>query len=92
MKFWNDPVQMTANWLLGLFTGWGMNDILSNILINLIGIVILVTIMLVIDILLVWIERKVVARFQDRLGPNRLGPFGLIQPFADIIKLFIKEN
>jgi len=33
-----------------------------------------------------------VARFQDRLGPNRLGPFGLIQPFADIIKLLIKED
>jgi len=40
----------------------------------------------------VWVERKVVARFQDRLGPNRLGPFGLIQPFADIIKLLIKED
>jgi NADH-quinone oxidoreductase subunit H len=35
---------------------------------------------------------KVVARFQDRIGPNRLGPFGLIQPVADIIKLLIKEN
>jgi NADH-quinone oxidoreductase subunit H len=34
----------------------------------------------------------VVARFQDRIGPNRLGPFGLIQPFADIIKLLIKED
>jgi NADH-quinone oxidoreductase subunit H len=34
----------------------------------------------------------VVARFQDRLGPNRIGPFGLIQPFADIIKLVIKED
>ncbi|MCK7480705.1 MAG: NADH-quinone oxidoreductase subunit H [Candidatus Moduliflexus flocculans] len=33
-----------------------------------------------------------VARFQDRIGPNRLGPFGLIQPFADIIKLIIKED
>ena len=33
-----------------------------------------------------------VARFQDRIGPNRLGPFGLIQPFADIIKLMIKED
>jgi NADH-quinone oxidoreductase subunit H len=92
MNFWKDPIQVTADWLMSLFTGWGMPNGLSNVLINLLGIVILVTIMLVIDILLVWIERKVVARFQDRLGPNRVGPFGLIQPFADIIKLFIKEN
>ncbi|MFZ5818569.1 MAG: complex I subunit 1/NuoH family protein [Chloroflexota bacterium] len=92
MNFWTNPIQVTADWLMGIFMGWGMTESLAGILINLLGIVILVTIMLVIDILLVWIERKVVARFQDRLGPNRLGPFGLIQPFADIIKLFIKEN
>jgi NADH-quinone oxidoreductase subunit H len=34
----------------------------------------------------------VVARFQDRLGPNRIGPWGIFQPFADIIKLLIKES
>ena len=92
MNFWTNPIQVTADWLMSLFTGWGMTEVLASILTQLLGIVVLVTIMLVIDILLVWIERKVVARFQDRLGPNRLGPFGLIQPFADIIKLFIKEN
>ena len=92
MSFWSDPVNFLAQWLTGVLTGWGMAGWLANLIIQLIGVVALVSIMMVTDIFLVWIERKVVARFQDRLGPNRLGPFGIIQPFADIIKLLIKED
>ena len=41
---------------------------------------------------MVWAERKVAGRFQDRIGPNRVGPFGLLQPIADAIKLITKED
>jgi len=92
MSFWNDPLKVAAEWLMGIFTGWGMPELLAQILIGFLGIFILIALLMVVDIFLVWVERKVVARFQDRIGPNRLGPFGLIQPFADIIKLIIKEN
>ena len=39
-----------------------------------------------------WFERRVLGRFQSRLGPNRWGPFGLAQPIADLIKLISKED
>src|SRR5574341_1629864 len=92
MSFWTDPVNFVAHGLTTLFTGWGLPGWAVGLLIQLIGVVVLVSIVMVTDILLVWVERKVVARFQDRLGPNRVGPFGIIQPLADIIKLLIKED
>jgi NADH-quinone oxidoreductase subunit H len=92
MIFLNDPINFIAGWLRDVLTGWGLSDGLTTVILYFIGITVLIVFAMVLDILLVWVERKVVARFQDRLGPNRIGPFGIIQPFADIIKLIIKED
>jgi NADH-quinone oxidoreductase subunit H len=43
-------------------------------------------------IVLTWLERKIIARIQDRIGPNRAGPFGWLQAVADMIKMFTKED
>jgi len=87
-----DPVTAIGDWLEGILLGWGLPAGLVSAILALLGVVVMCSLLLLLDIFLVWVERKVVARFQDRVGPNRLGPFGLIQPFADIIKLLIKED
>lgn len=87
-----DPVTFIGQWLESLLVGWGLSSGWISVIMAALGVVVLAGAVLLIDIVLVWVERKVVARFQDRLGPNRLGPFGLFQPIADVIKLLIKED
>ncbi len=79
--------RLWADWLqgMGLSTEWVsfINALVGALLITIIPITIVVfTIMG---------ERKVIARFQDRLGPNRVGPFGTLQTVPDVIKLLTKE-
>ena len=42
--------------------------------------------------MLIWVERRLLSLWQERLGPNRVGPFGLLQVVADMIKIFTKED
>tara|TARA_Y100000031_G_scaffold114183_1_gene126253 strand:+ start:54 stop:1166 length:1113 start_codon:yes stop_codon:yes gene_type:complete len=54
--------------------------------------VIILAFVLITAIIFIWLERRGLGRLQIRLGPNRAGPFGLLQPLADVLKLLIKED
>ncbi len=82
--------------LNGLIGGLGLPaDAVSAIVAAVMGLLVGTAVLLFgvgVVLTLIWLERKVAARVQDRVGPNRVGPFGLIQPVADTIKMFIKED
>jgi NADH-quinone oxidoreductase subunit H len=65
-----------------------MNPILRQLII----IVVVMAGVLTVSAGLIWLERRLLALWQDRLGPNRVGPFGLMQVTADMIKIFFKED
>jgi NADH-quinone oxidoreductase subunit H len=70
----------------------GMDQGLAQFLSIFAGVLLVSGVPLITVIFLIWVERKVAARIQDRIGPNRVGPFGLLQTFADLIKLLLKED
>ena len=55
------------------------------------SLVIFVFVLAVVPMILL-LERKLLGRFQNRYGPNRVGPYGLLQPLADVVKLLSKEQ
>jgi NADH-quinone oxidoreductase subunit H len=65
---------------------------LAVVLIVIAKVVIVFVLLLVATMLMVWFERKLISDMQNRIGPNRAGPFGVLQTLADGIKLFFKED
>ena len=68
------------------------HDYAMNVLLTLANIVGIVIVALSLAAFLIWFERRMLALWQDRYGPNRVGPFGLAQVLADMIKIFFKED
>ena len=77
-------------WLLSLLAG--APDWLAQIASSLINISALLAVFLTLFALMSVLERKILGRIQNRYGPNRVGPFGLLQPVADGIKMLVKED
>jgi len=91
VDFIYNPFGFIRDLLYGVLVRF-MPDWLASAILSLLGIAILFAIIPVVVMSLVYFERKVIARMQDRYGPNRVGPFGILQPVADAVKLLTKED
>jgi NADH-quinone oxidoreductase subunit H len=76
--------------LVELWNGLGPN--VRELIVIFLKITIIVNVMLLLFSVMTYVERRILAFMQFRLGPNRTGPFGILQPIADGIKLFFKEE
>ena len=81
-----NPVDGLLGWLRDNFPDW-----VAYIVSGVIGAAAIGLFLGVVMLLLIWVERRVVARIQIRQGPNRVGPGGILQPVADALKLMQKE-
>jgi NADH-quinone oxidoreductase subunit H len=88
LNFWVE----LGNWVGGLLASWGLPQWAVNLIADFVGVLILLVIGIMAVILFTPMERKVIARMQDRPGPNRTWPYGLTQAFADAIKMLTKED
>src|SRR3954469_20604310 len=64
----------------------------TDVALSLLKIAVVLGMMLNVTPIMVWVERRGSALIQDRPGPNRVGPFGLLQSFADALKFIMKED
>lgn len=86
-----DLINVIAQWAQNLLLNWGFAELWTTWMLQLVGAVATALASMMFVIFLIWLERKLAGRIQDRFGPNRAGPYGLLQSFADIIKIFTKE-
>lgn len=93
MNFFDDLLINIGQWWTNLLSDtWALPDGVVTVINGLIGGLIFALLGVVMVLALTYMERKVFSRLQDRIGPNRWGPLGLLQPITDAIKFLIKED
>jgi NADH:ubiquinone oxidoreductase subunit 1 (chain H) len=90
MDFFNDPIAFLAEWLRSLLAF--VPEPWLSLLLTALGVVVVSSLALMLPLFTIWLERRVIARMQDRIGPNRVGYQGLLQTIADALKLLTKED
>jgi NADH-quinone oxidoreductase subunit H len=88
LNFWTE----LGAWAQGVLYGWGLPGWAVNLISDFVGVLILLIIGVMAVLIFTPMERKVIARMQDRPGPNRVWPYGLLQALADAIKMLTKED
>ncbi len=88
LNFWVELGRVVGEWM----ASWGLPPWAVNLIADFIGVLILVVFGVMAVIIFTPMERKVIARMQDRPGPNRVWPYGLLQALADAIKMLTKED
>ena len=91
MTFLSDPINFIARWLESVMTGFQWSEGVITAVLKFLGAGAVGTFGLALVVFTIWLERKWYARIQDRLGPNRIGPWGIFQTIPDMIKIFTKE-
>jgi NADH-quinone oxidoreductase subunit H len=82
-------LEQFQTWLKGIWPGF---EWAAYVVPALVGIIAIIAFILILVIVFIYVERRLLARFQIRLGPNRFGPEGIFQPIATAVKVLLKED